>query len=220
MKPKLPLDIAFANDFQEESPIPNEKDNEDNEANIAEMYMEEFQRRMMLAHKVSLQHKDVYMEKAKLRYDRDVRKVEYAVGDWVLVDNPQPSSPFDTAYTGPYRVIKTLPGGSDYVVERAEGRRKCELLNVKRMKTFFGVRSTSDSRPQKETGSVSPINSPSEQVRRVKRKYVKSSHARWVKASENRVKRRREIEARLGISKPTKLNERVSEKRGRGRPRG
>jgi hypothetical protein len=90
---------------------------------------------------------------------------------------------------------------------------------VKRMKTFFGVRSTSDSRPQKETGSVSPINSSSEQVRRVKRKYVKSSHARWVKASENRVKRRREIEARLGISKPTKLNERESEKRGRGRPR-
>ena len=61
------------------------------------------------------------MSKAKLRYDRSIRKYTYKISDLVLVDHPKrkkgKSSGLAFRFHGPYEIAAIEPNGVDYAIK-------------------------------------------------------------------------------------------------------
>lgn len=160
IKPRIPCDIAFdAPILNLEARPMNMSTNNNNvitledvtdgecfEQNLpvqASEYLYYLQSHLKTVFKHAQMNRDIKMEKAKWRHDRQIKKFEYEVGDLVLTDHPRLkkglSSGLAHKFYGPYEIIAKNLNGVDYTIKRL-GTKKTKFFQIhkSRLKIYFG----------------------------------------------------------------------------------
>ena len=152
--PRIPLDLVF--DLSEEANTPQEFeypnlkvlfDHED-ELNpkidpLVKNYCDSKIEQLKNIYSKAIENGDLVMNKAKIRHDRNIRKFEYEVGDFVLTDHVQLkkglSSGLAHKYHGPSEIMAKHPNNVNYVIKRVNQKRsKTFLIHKNRLKKYFG----------------------------------------------------------------------------------
>jgi hypothetical protein len=88
-------------------------------------------------------NRNLVMDKAKIRHDRNIRKFSYEVGDLVLTDHVKIkkglSSGLAHKYHGPFVIVAKHPNNVNYVIRRHNTKKsKTFLIHKNRLKKYFG----------------------------------------------------------------------------------
>ena len=83
------------------------------------------------------------MEKAKMYYERNLRKFDYENGELVLSDHPKikegDGHGFAHKWYGPFIIVKKLENGLDYIILRYDSKKKkLQVIHGNRLKKYYG----------------------------------------------------------------------------------
>ena len=196
-KPKIPLDLIIDNSYANIRPERTENvisidDNntivtvtdkiEEYDKKLPQLgrdYMNNLKKNIKIAHEQALKNRNIYMNKAKIIYDRKIKPYEYKVGDLVLSDHPQlkigQTHGLAHKYHGPFQILNKV-NQVDYLITRADkpGDRKF-IIHHNRLKKYFGDIKNIDNESQVKTEK-------SQKNVKNKRKYIKNPLcSRWNK---------------------------------------
>ena len=84
------------------------------------------------------------MDKAKLNHDRSIKKLEYKVGDLVLVDHPRVGKGLSYGlakkYRGPYTIVGKNKNKVDYLIrEVGKPKAKMKQIHKSHLKAYFDM---------------------------------------------------------------------------------
>jgi hypothetical protein len=161
-RPRIPIDIIIPNvEHLERAPILEqykitnelgeitvlEDVNNVCEANlpaVASNYLRELKEKLAESYRVAELNRNITMEKAKINFDRQIKKSNYNVGDLVLCDHPKLKKGLSQGiahkYYGPFVVVGKNDNGCDYFIRLASNpRAHIKQIHNNRLKMFFNT---------------------------------------------------------------------------------
>ncbi|RNA19912.1 hypothetical protein BpHYR1_052607 [Brachionus plicatilis] len=158
--PRIPLDLIFPmvnTDTHEKGLISDAAAqsyltilNNDDENNWRKKVKPEIQdycnsqmRAFKLMHNMAAKNRDITMDRAKIRHDRQIKKFDYNIGDLVLTDHVKLKqgmcSGLAHKYFGPFVVVGKHPNKVNYIIRKVKSNKsKRFLIHKNRLKLYFG----------------------------------------------------------------------------------
>ena len=129
----------------------------------AREYLKELNEKMTNCFQIATNQRNLVMDKAKINHDRSIKKMEYKVGDLVLVDHPRIgkglSHGLAKKYRGPYVIVGKNKNKVDYLIrEVGKPKSKMKQLHKSHLKAYFDMgrpskwlKTREDSKVNKQT---------------------------------------------------------------------
>lgn len=132
VEPRLPIDMELGQGNQEQNKIQPQTD-----------YVKTLKKNLKEVREFATTNAEISQGKMKVRYDSKVRFPNFAVGDLVMVVSTKHTEgmakKLETKFVGPLKITEILNGGANLRLARADGTEWSSLVNVSRVKPFFGM---------------------------------------------------------------------------------
>ena len=164
-KPRIPIDIlypisddlmqktesdsavnAIADQMQNveigEIEVLEKIDHENQLSNHITEYVKKLQCRLKRSYELLEKNKIAKMNKAKIDFDRKIKKFEYQVGDWVLCSHPKLkrglSRGLAPRYYGPFVIVAKYANNCNYLIKLAnQPKSKTRQIHQNNLKQYF-----------------------------------------------------------------------------------
>jgi hypothetical protein len=166
---------------------------EENLPIVVKEYINEKRSKLQNSYAYVDSNRGVRMRRAKLNYDRRLRRAEYKIGDWVLVHRPQlkkgMSRGLAPRYYGPFIVVGIHANKFDYLIKLAnQPGSRAKMVHVNNLKIFHrGMQPT-------KTVNIETLDTPAQAAARLtKRSYNKDiNNPYWQEIARKKAQSNRE----------------------------